>query len=381
MAVNQFVPTAEDNRELFDAIEGGLLHREVLFVRHLAKSLTQAESTTPNFVFAHAMRNTLRLKLEQGRADRCAEQSGHLTIEVSLAVLTTQSVPRPFGIVERPIAAEVWLWPNLLSLQAPLVAVLWQLLLARSTHVRLNPFEPWALGLAVWLIYLTDHLIDTARPAGRGWEPPRKDFCRKHWRKFLVLAVGIGFVLISFVNRLLWAAMVRVGWRLSLGVACYFALIHLAPANWRRGWPRDAAVAVFFAFGTFIAVWLANGRDVVPLLLPGALFMLLCWANCSLIETWEWQASGSPASEVPNQAAGWVAEHLLIIGALIALLSAVFGLVSLLPREFAVAPCLSGASLALLSIYRRAIPARFVSPAADLALCAPAIVLPFLRLH
>ncbi len=291
--------------------------------------------------------------------------------------MTTRSIPRPFEIGERPAPAEVLLWPNLLTLQAPVVAALWQLLLAQSLHLRLNPFETVGLALAVWLIYVADHLIDTARPVGISWEPPRKEFCRRHWYGFLCFSIAAGFSLTALASHYFWAATVRAGWQLSLAVGCYFALIHVAPASWRSGWPREVAVATVFTLGTFLAVWVANGRNVASLLIPGALFLSLCWTNCSLIETWEWEATGSIERETPNPAARFGARHLRSMGALIALVSALLWMVSLLPKDFAEATFLSGGALALLARYRSAIPIRFVSPAADLALCAPVIVLAF----
>ena len=296
----------------------------------------------------------------------------------TVAVLTTRSIPRPFEIGELAKAAEFRFWPNVLTLQAPVVAVLWQLLLARSMHLRLNPFEPWALALAVWLIYVADHLIDTAQPVRSAWEPPRKDFCRRHWGTFLAIAVVVAFLLAACVSRLLWVATVRGGCQLLLGVAGYFTLIHVMPSHWRRDWPREIAVAVLFTVGTFGAVFLANGQQAKPLLAPSLLFMLLCWANCSLIETWEWQATGSPAAEAPNRLARWAAEHVISVSALLAVMSGLLRLASFLPAEFALALCLSGALLSLLSICRRAVPVRLVSPAADLALCAPLVLLLFL---
>ena len=56
-----------------------------------------------------------------------------------------------------------WLWPHLLSLDAPLVAVVWQACWAQSAHVRLSWCHPCVLGLGVWLIYLVDRLVDSAR--------------------------------------------------------------------------------------------------------------------------------------------------------------------------------------------------------------------------
>jgi hypothetical protein len=290
--------------------------------------------------------------------------------------LTTRSIPRPLDLAAQPSPpADFWLWPNLLTLQAPFVAVLWQILLAHSLHVLLDPFASCSLALAVWLIYVTDHLIDTARPAGMlSPDPPRKAFCRRHRDKFLITAIIVGCILAAAASRLLWATTARMGWRLSVAVLSYFALIHLTPSHWRRGWPREAVVGAIFTLGTFGAVWLANGEKTLPLLASAGTFMLLCCTNCSVIETWEWQANGALAEEAPNPAAHWAAKHLAAIGIAIAFLAAAFACGSQLPGPFAAAAALSGIAFAALARYRKLIPIRFVSPLADLALCSPILV-------
>ena len=53
-----------------------------------------------------------------------------------------------------------WLWWNVLSLDAPMVAVAWALVFAKSASVVLPGAEVAALGLVVWLIYTVDRLLD-----------------------------------------------------------------------------------------------------------------------------------------------------------------------------------------------------------------------------
>jgi len=284
-------------------------------------------------------------------------------MKYEIFVLASRTIPRV--IVEAPA---FWLWPTALSLDAPVVAILWQSLLARSVAVTLNQFEPVALGLAVWLIYIVDHLIDTAKPATGEWEPPRKLFYRSHWGAGLGLALAIAVALTACGIRLLWPSTLRGGLELSLGVAGYFSLIHLAPGRWRILWPREAAVATLFTLGTFGAVWLGNGRDLAPLLLPALIFTLLCWTNCSLIEIWEWEAGGSAERDSPNRAARWVVKQIGTVA------GAVMVLAFLQPSLFATAGVISAAGLWVLALNRRAIPIRLVSPLADLALYSPVLL-------
>jgi hypothetical protein len=285
-------------------------------------------------------------------------------MKVLAVVFTSRSDPSQAGA-----RVALWLWPNVLNLDAPLVAVLWQFLLAGSTMVRLNPYEPWALGLAVWLIYIADHLIDTARPASGEWEPPRKTFFRRHWRKGFALGVAVGLALALCGSRLLRTSTMRGGLQLSFAVVGYFILTHLMPARWRIRWPREVLVALLFTLGTFGAVWLGNGRNFAPLAVPAAIFMLLCWMNCSLIETWEWEADGCGILPAPDGAARWATKHAGVVAGVIAWL-ALWG-----PSPFALAGVMSGAALWVLAMMRRRIAVGLVSPVADLALCSPIFVL------
>ncbi len=75
-----------------------------------------------------------------------------------------------------------WLWPNFLNLDAPLIAVLWQVLLARELAVHVKFGEPVVLALCVWLVYVADRVLDALRPLLGNWEPVRKSFYRRHLR-------------------------------------------------------------------------------------------------------------------------------------------------------------------------------------------------------
>ena len=67
-----------------------------------------------------------------------------------------------------------WLWPNVLGLDAPLVAVLWQALLAGDVGLRLSWPEPLTLFCADWSVYIADRLYDTRLPPSSDSDPERK---------------------------------------------------------------------------------------------------------------------------------------------------------------------------------------------------------------
>ena len=62
---------------------------------------------------------------------------------------TTTFLPRP-----------LWLWPHLLSLEAPLVAVAWTWGLAKLHQMSIMPGVLPGLGLCVWIVYVLDRVLD-----------------------------------------------------------------------------------------------------------------------------------------------------------------------------------------------------------------------------
>ena len=178
----------------------------------------------------------------------------------------------------RRVRPRLWLWPNLLSLDAPLVAVLWQVLFLRCFHVPGAALPAVLLVSAVWLIYAADRALDSWRGAG---SRPRHEFYRRHWRAVLPVWAGV----FSVAACLAWTSLSPIlrarGLWLCAAVVLYFAAVHLLPLRW----PKEAAVAVLFALGASLAAWTSvrTPSDVLTVLL----FCCLCWINCMAIEQCE----------------------------------------------------------------------------------------------
>lgn len=83
----------------------------------------------------------------------------------------------------------LWLLPNLLSLDAPLIALAWMWMLARALRVEyIEDSVWWVLALAIWCVYVLDRLVDVWRhPESRGGSP-RHGF---HWRWRWWLLAGV----------------------------------------------------------------------------------------------------------------------------------------------------------------------------------------------
>lgn len=176
---------------------------------------------------------------------------------------------------------QLWLWPNLLSLDAPLVALLWQVLFVRCFHGRLHGAEAVLLALVVWLIYAGDRMLDALKGAV---QTRRHAFYRKHWRLVCIMwAAGL-----AIGGWLAWAELPASLWFRGIGLAglvgIYLAIVHGIPRLLRSG-AKEAAVGIVFAAGVSLVSWpmVRTPADLLTIVL----FCVLCWMNCVGIEDWE----------------------------------------------------------------------------------------------
>lgn len=185
----------------------------------------------------------------------------------------------------------LWLYPNLLSLDAPLVAVAWLHVFARTWR----QYLPWqfyaSLGLAVWAIYAADRLLDVSL---RGGADPRleerHEFHRRH-RKVFRAAILAAVVLATAMVVTTMPTTIYI--HLLLGgvlVAGFFGLSMLSSQN-----PdevphlKNILAGVTFAFGTAICAHIYRGYGIDDLVTSREFlsFALLCVLNISAIDLWE----------------------------------------------------------------------------------------------
>jgi hypothetical protein len=294
------------------------------------------------------------------------------------------------------VESRVWLWPNLLSLDAPLVAVLWQVLFVRCFHASGDAMPAVLLVSAVWLIYAADRALDAWRGCGGRL---RHEFYRRHWRALLpvwtgVLAASAWLAWTSLPAPLFWRGVGLLG-----AVMVYFAAVHMAAAwrggpdlrasslglrgFWLRGFrPKEMAVAVLFALGASLVAWahLRTAADILTVLL----FSCLCWINCVAIEQWEneqwenkqWESGQAKNKQWLQAAPRWPVSAAAVCVGLAAL--------SLLIEQ---RPILAGAEAAsafafvLLDRRRARLSADALRVLADVALLSPIFFLPLAGLR
>src|SRR3954463_11220816 len=83
-------------------------------------------------------------------------------------------------------------WLNVVCLDAPIVAVVWQWLFARSFGLGVSEGGSAALFLTAWLIYLADRFGDSISLRRGAPTSLRQRFCVRHRTPWIVAVIVIG---------------------------------------------------------------------------------------------------------------------------------------------------------------------------------------------
>ncbi|HEY3789125.1 MAG TPA: hypothetical protein VGL71_09730, partial [Urbifossiella sp.] len=122
-----------------------------------------------------------------------------------------------------------WLTPNLLALDAPVVAAVWQRFLGNRFGVAVPVAATAAFAAAVWCVYLLDRWLDAQRGS--------LDADRHHVAAHHPVAFFIGFLVAAGLSATLATTLpvgyVRHGIVVGLGAAVYLVLVHSLASYFR----------------------------------------------------------------------------------------------------------------------------------------------------
>ncbi len=227
----------------------------------------------------------------------------------SLTLLKQEALPHPW-----------WLWPNVLSLDAPLVAIIWQEGFAQSLGVELEWLHRCILGLCVWLVYCGDRILD-------GWrlvvpvQSARHEFARVHWRP-LSFAFGVGFLSAVYFALELPPSELIGGLGLLLLVGIYFGLHHHSATRQRVGCFKEWMAGSGFAVGTVFFV-LLQAEISIGLIILCTSWAGLCSVNCLMIAGWD--KDNDEMMNHPSLARRWVEMESFIPWILVSIMLLVMG--------------------------------------------------------
>jgi hypothetical protein len=179
-----------------------------------------------------------------------------------------------------------WLWPNLLALDAPTIAVIWQRYFVKIFSVQLEWFISGILFGIVWGIYLLDRWFD-ALPYRSLEAGDRHRFARSHrwyfkWMSIFILGTSCSVaILVLPIHYLL------IGGLIAIFALIYFILVHLVTYRFLTQGEKELLVGLLFALGVGLPLIVESWKTVAEWGICLLGFGGLCWLNCQLIDRWE----------------------------------------------------------------------------------------------
>lgn len=167
-----------------------------------------------------------------------------------------------------------WQWPNVLAIDAALIAVIWQISLANTLSIPpVGLAAHIVLGLSVWLTYSADRLFDVASRADSALLSARHRFSKRNARRlwrvwFVLLAADL------LLATQLTSGQLKQG-AFLLSVCLIYTLLNQKLS--RRFFPKEICVALIYAGG--VVVFLPEVLKIDFFIA----FTGLCLLNCLII--------------------------------------------------------------------------------------------------
>lgn len=271
---------------------------------------------------------------------------------------------------------------HLLSLDAPTVAMLWTWFLAQACHLHLPLAAPVAMGLAVWMLYAGDRLLDSrvldSRPAAAVDELEARHYFHHRHRPAFLAGIALAGVVLAILLPGLNAEAMRLYFVEGALLCSWFLVLHATSGGHRL--PKEIAVGAFFSAAVFIPT-VAREPGLHLGMLPAALlFAALCSLNCLFIYAWEHEGARGTTTQPAHASTRLALDHLPALARAVAIAGAALALLDPFePRLVPAACALAAVLLLVLDRQHRRLSDTNLRAAADLALLTPLLLLPFLR--
>ncbi|WPJ94726.1 hypothetical protein SH580_14925 [Coraliomargarita algicola] len=168
---------------------------------------------------------------------------------------------------------KTWQCPNVLALDAALIAALWLIALERVHDLDIGWAAHAVLGLSVWLTYVADRLYDVKSRDAPALLSIRHRFSKRYasqlWRVWFV-ALGADLLLATQLTRM----QLKHG-ALLLAICLIYTLLNQKLS--RRFFPKEICVALIYAGG--VAIFLPTPVSAGFF----EAFAFLCLLNCLII--------------------------------------------------------------------------------------------------
>jgi len=184
-----------------------------------------------------------------------------------------------------------WLWPNLLSLDAPIVAIAWFWMFSKAWGVVSLPAQlVITLALTVWAIYALDRILDSRQSYPRASLERRHCFHQRYrWVFILAIVSAIIWIFYAALTSLSQTVLMYGLFVMGL-VAVYFLLAFFLDRKDSSGFLKNAIAGMTFAYGTAAGVHAYSPiLQFTEMLFSWevVLFGALCGINMTAIDFWE----------------------------------------------------------------------------------------------
>jgi hypothetical protein len=179
------------------------------------------------------------------------------------------------------------LWLNLVCLDAPLVAVAWLWLFARTFRIPLQVGNGVALFLTAWLIYLGDRLADSASLKTDSPKSLRQEFCGRYRALWIILLAVVAGLDAYVIYRTTALETFIIGGAVGGLALVYLVLNHPLGLIWRSLPAKELMIGVLFAAGTLVALLPPPKTVPIGFAIAALFFAALCALNCVSIAGWE----------------------------------------------------------------------------------------------
>ncbi|MDC0220001.1 hypothetical protein OAL58_08495 [Verrucomicrobia bacterium] len=265
-----------------------------------------------------------------------------------------------------------WLWPNVLSLDAPVVALVWQAAFAHVLGVELDWMQHGLLAVCVWLAYCGDRLLDARRLPTGSVDSARHTFARYHTGPLAAAWCG-GLTLAVVMALQMSAREMLAGAGLLAAVGVYFLLHHWHTTREEAGRWKEPMAGLGFAVGVLFFVTLKL-EITLPFVLAAVAWIGLCAMNCMVIAGRDRECDAAMAQ--PSMARRWTGMERALPWMALGWVVLVLYTAALDARWLPLALALVASVLALLELARR--PELFSAEAhrvwADVVLLTPLFI-------
>ena len=178
-----------------------------------------------------------------------------------------------------------WRLSNALALDAALIGVCWQALVAKSLEVELGISHGFLLGAAIWLGYVADRLLDGVLMGSRACTQ-RHLLAVRYRTSFLFAWMLVFIASLFFAFETLSSEEISVGLFLA-GLCVANAFLAQLDKTARFPLPKELRTALLYSVGIFFFVFCNLQEALFSFWVIFATVTTICFLNCCFIAHWE----------------------------------------------------------------------------------------------